>query len=146
MEIYKDLGFKDVILKYSDRPEQRVGDDSIWDKKVAKQKASAKANQKPEELSITKLTSARPRAGRSGVPANTTSSIFPDRTVVGPWAPKTHAMASTTFDLPLPFGPTTTVTPGSNSSRVGSAKDLKPFIVSDLRNTEFDLPGKRKRH
>ena len=30
-EIYKDLGFKDVILKYSDRPEQRVGDDSIWD-------------------------------------------------------------------------------------------------------------------
>ncbi len=32
LEIYKDLGFKDVILKYSDRPEQRVGDDSIWDK------------------------------------------------------------------------------------------------------------------
>ena len=32
LEIYKDLGFKDVILKYSDRPEKRVGDDSIWDK------------------------------------------------------------------------------------------------------------------
>ena len=32
LEIYKDLGFKDVILKYSDRPEQRVGDDIIWDK------------------------------------------------------------------------------------------------------------------
>ncbi len=32
LEIYKDLGFKNVILKYSDRPEQRVGDDSIWDK------------------------------------------------------------------------------------------------------------------
>ena len=32
LEIYKDLGFKDVILKYSDRPEQRVGDDSVWDK------------------------------------------------------------------------------------------------------------------
>ncbi len=32
LEIYKDLGFKDVILKYSDRPEQRVGEDSIWDK------------------------------------------------------------------------------------------------------------------
>ncbi len=32
LEIYKDLGFKDVILKYSDRPEQRVGEDSVWDK------------------------------------------------------------------------------------------------------------------
>ena len=32
LEIYSDLGFKDVILKYSDRPEKRVGDDSVWDK------------------------------------------------------------------------------------------------------------------
>ena len=35
LEIYKDLGFNDVILKYSDRPEQRVGDDSVWDKSEA---------------------------------------------------------------------------------------------------------------
>ncbi len=35
LDIYKDLGFKDVILKYSDRPEQRVGDDSVWDKSEA---------------------------------------------------------------------------------------------------------------
>ena len=35
LEIYKDLGFKNVILKYSDRPEQRVGDDNIWDKSEA---------------------------------------------------------------------------------------------------------------
>ena len=32
LEIYKDLGFEDVILKYSDRPEKRVGEDSVWDK------------------------------------------------------------------------------------------------------------------
>jgi len=32
LEIYKALGFENVILKYSDRPEKRVGDDSIWDK------------------------------------------------------------------------------------------------------------------
>ncbi len=32
LDIYKDLGFKNVILKYSDRPEKRVGDNSIWDK------------------------------------------------------------------------------------------------------------------
>ena len=35
LQIYKDLGFKDVILKYSDRPKQRVGDDKIWDKSEA---------------------------------------------------------------------------------------------------------------
>ncbi len=32
LEIYKDLGFENVLLKYSDRPEIRVGDDKIWDK------------------------------------------------------------------------------------------------------------------
>ncbi len=32
LEIYKDLGFENVILKYSDRPSLRVGDDSVWDK------------------------------------------------------------------------------------------------------------------
>ena len=35
LEIYKDLGFEEVILKYSDRPQQRVGEDKIWDKSEA---------------------------------------------------------------------------------------------------------------
>ncbi len=64
-----------------------------------------------------------------------TSSIFEPRSALGPWAPSTQATASTTFDLPLPLGPTTTVTPGSRCSVTGSAKDLKPFRVSDFRNT-----------
>ena len=32
LQIYKDLGFENVILKYSDRPEVRVGEDEVWDK------------------------------------------------------------------------------------------------------------------
>ena len=32
IEIYKSLGFNNIILKYSDRPEKRVGDDNVWDK------------------------------------------------------------------------------------------------------------------
>ncbi len=32
LEIYKELGFEKVLLKYSDRPEVRVGEDSVWDK------------------------------------------------------------------------------------------------------------------
>ena len=35
LEIYKDLGFENVILKYSDRPDLRVGDDNVWDKAEA---------------------------------------------------------------------------------------------------------------
>ncbi len=32
LDIYRDFGFDDVHVKYSDRPEQRVGTDAIWDK------------------------------------------------------------------------------------------------------------------
>ena len=32
LDIYKDFGFTDVRVKFSDRPETRAGDDAIWDK------------------------------------------------------------------------------------------------------------------
>ncbi|MDB3904082.1 threonine--tRNA ligase [Candidatus Pelagibacter sp.] len=35
LDIYKDLGFENVILKYADRPEVRVGEDKVWDKAEA---------------------------------------------------------------------------------------------------------------
>ena len=35
LQIYKDLGFENIVLKYSDRPKKRVGDDSTWDKSEA---------------------------------------------------------------------------------------------------------------
>ncbi len=35
IEIYKSLGFENIILKYSDRPAKRVGDDKVWDKSEA---------------------------------------------------------------------------------------------------------------
>src|SRR5437764_2473314 len=97
----------------------------------------------PDELSMVSDTSARPSAVRFDVPAKMTSSIFDDRTALGAWAPSTHATASTMLDLPLPFGPTTTVTPGSNSSVVVSANDLKPLSVSDFRNTAVQATGRR---
>jgi len=31
-EVYKDFGFDEVIIKLSTRPENRVGDDAVWDK------------------------------------------------------------------------------------------------------------------
>jgi threonyl-tRNA synthetase len=31
-KVYKDFGFEDVIVAFSTRPEQRVGEDALWDK------------------------------------------------------------------------------------------------------------------
>ena len=31
-EVYKDFGFEDVLVKLSTRPDNRVGDDTVWDK------------------------------------------------------------------------------------------------------------------
>jgi threonyl-tRNA synthetase len=33
--IYRDFGFDDVIIKFADRPERRVGDDDVWDRAEA---------------------------------------------------------------------------------------------------------------
>src|SRR5664279_5764425 len=52
-------------------------------------------------------------------------------------------MASTTLDFPEPLGPTTAVIPGSKRRVVAEAKDLKPFMVRDLRCTVGQsLPGR----
>src|SRR3954471_20329900 len=89
----------------------------------------------PSELSIVSVTSARPSGERPDVPAKMTSSIFPPRRAFAPCSPSTQLMASTTLDLPEPFGPTTQVMPGSNRSVVDEANDLKPFRVRLLRCT-----------
>ncbi len=34
-DIYRDLGFDEVVIKFSDRPEKRAGDDAIWDRAEA---------------------------------------------------------------------------------------------------------------
>ena len=35
LDIYRDFGFVDVSVKFADRPEQRVGDDAVWDRAEA---------------------------------------------------------------------------------------------------------------
>jgi len=49
ISIYRDFGFEDVLVKFSDRPEKRVGDDDVWDKsEAALQHAVASAGQECE--------------------------------------------------------------------------------------------------
>src|SRR5690349_9074134 len=89
----------------------------------------------PSVLSMVSVTSARPSGGREVVPAKTTSSILPPRRDLAPCSPITQDRASTTLDLPEPFGPTTQVMPGSRRRVVAEAKDLKPRRVRLFRYT-----------
>ena len=35
LNIYSDMGFDDIVIKFADRPEKRVGDDAVWDRAEA---------------------------------------------------------------------------------------------------------------
>src|SRR5262245_21727196 len=78
------------------------------------------------ELSIAIATSALFLAGRVFEPEKITSSMDAARMDLCEDSPMTHRNASTRFDFPQPFGPTTPVRPGSIRKSVGSTKDLKP--------------------
>jgi len=43
-EIYRDFGFEDVVVKFSDRPERRVGSDEVWDHAEAALKTALEAS------------------------------------------------------------------------------------------------------
>ncbi|MFB9353764.1 threonine--tRNA ligase [Sneathiella chinensis] len=43
LDIYKDFGFTEVKVKFSDRPETRAGDDAIWDKAEGSLKEAVEA-------------------------------------------------------------------------------------------------------
>jgi threonyl-tRNA synthetase len=43
VEVYKDFGFDDITVKFSDRPEKRAGSDEVWDKAEASLKEAVTA-------------------------------------------------------------------------------------------------------
>src|SRR4249920_1995322 len=50
LSIYEDFGFSDVTIKFSDRPDKRIGDDAVWDKAEAALMAALKASGRPWTL------------------------------------------------------------------------------------------------
>ncbi|GAB5504269.1 threonine--tRNA ligase [Pyruvatibacter sp.] len=50
LSIYRDFGFEDVRLKFSDRPEKRVGSDEVWDKAEASLRTAIEATGLEYEL------------------------------------------------------------------------------------------------
>jgi threonyl-tRNA synthetase len=50
LSIYEDFGFSDVRIKFSDRPDKRIGDDAVWDKAESALDAALKASGRPWTL------------------------------------------------------------------------------------------------
>jgi threonyl-tRNA synthetase len=50
LSIYEDFGFSDVRIKFSDRPDKRIGVDAVWDKAEAALMAALKASGRPWDL------------------------------------------------------------------------------------------------
>jgi threonyl-tRNA synthetase len=50
LSIYEDFGFSDVRIKFSDRPDKRIGDDAVWDKAESALMAALKASGRPWTL------------------------------------------------------------------------------------------------
>jgi len=50
LSIYADFDFDDVRIKFSDRPDKRIGEDAVWDKAEAALMAALKASGRPWTL------------------------------------------------------------------------------------------------
>src|SRR3979411_1381716 len=50
LSIYGDFGFDDVHIKFSDRPDKRIGDDAVWDKAEGALRAAVDASGRPWTL------------------------------------------------------------------------------------------------
>jgi len=50
LDIYEDFGFPDVRIKFSDRPQKRIGEDAVWDKAEAALMAALEASKRPWTL------------------------------------------------------------------------------------------------
>jgi threonyl-tRNA synthetase len=50
LSIYEDFGFPDVRIKFSDRPEKRIGEDAVWEKAEAALMQALEASGRPWSL------------------------------------------------------------------------------------------------
>src|SRR5713101_1558877 len=91
---------------------------------ITKRAASASSGS-----SMVMVTSASPSGGRLVVPLKIQSAMRSARSDLWLCSPRTQEIASTTLDLPQPFGPTMQVVPEPlNVTTVRSQNDLKPTI------------------
>ena len=85
-------------------------------------------------------TSARPSGARPEVPEKMTSSILPPRSDLAPCSPMTQARASTTLDLPDPFGPDDAGHAGLEVEGGGGGEGLEALEGQVLQMHDRTLP------
>src|SRR6266849_3777464 len=97
--------------------------------------------------SMVMVTSASPSGGRLVVPLKMQSAIRSARSDLWLCSPSTQEMASTTLDLPQPFGPTMHVVPDPlNVTTVRSQNDLKPTISTFRSFSKMSPFGRQLLH
>src|SRR5712692_973140 len=109
---------------------------------ITKRAASASSGS-----SMVMVTSARPSGGRLVVPLKMQSAMRSARSDLWLCSPRTQEMASTTLDLPHPFGPTMQVVPDPlNVTTVRSQNDLKPTISTFRSFSKMSPFGRQLLH
>src|SRR5712664_3722112 len=109
---------------------------------ITKRAASASSGS-----SMVIVTSARPSGGRFVVPLKMQSAMRSARSDLWLCSPRTQEMASTTLDLPQPFGPTMQVVPDPlNVTTVRSQNDLKPTISTFRSFSKMSPFGRQLLH
>src|SRR5712692_7944514 len=109
---------------------------------ITKRAASASSGS-----SMVMVTSARPSGGRLVVPLKMQSAMRSARSDLWLCSPRTQEMASTTLDLPQPFGPTMQVVPDPlNVTTVRSQNDLKPRISTFRSFSKMSPFGRQLLH
>src|SRR5439155_8368856 len=97
--------------------------------------------------SMVMVTSASPSGGRLVVPLKMQSAMRSARSDLWLCSPRTQEMASTTFDLPQPLGPTMQVVPEPlNVTTVRSQNDLKPTISTFRSFSKMSPFGRQLLH
>ena len=90
---------------------------------------------------MVRVTSAWLRAGRAPEPAKITSSMPSPRMAWARFSPITQRSASSRFDLPQPFGPTTPVSPGCDHElgRVDEALEAEEAQAGEVQGAALLL-------
>ena len=114
-----------------------------WRRRTIETSEKSSGGQAPSSLSKSSSTSQSVGRAACADPPKSTSSGFSARSSLGASEPAAQTIASATFDLPEPFGPTTTATPGSSRTSTGSGNDLKPRSVIERRCTRAEASGRR---
>src|SRR5512143_1141162 len=104
----------------------------MWAGRVETSRSRSVGGAGGRSLSKVSDTSAIPSGDSFSLPLKITASMASPRRCFGLCSPSTQRMASTMFDLPQPFGPTTPVTPEGKSRTVRWGNDLNPTSSSCL--------------